>query len=212
MEHEPQRVTPKWDVYAAHSEAKTRDWIREAKTRDWIQEKTSTAAAWGPVVRTGAQVPHARGRLFDGDRKEGTCSARRASPSISRRTHSPSRTRRRGPTTRANRRRRSKSQCRRRDQGSRKLKTLCEAENVAYAQWAALGKKEKSGWPQEKKKKKLDAHRKTLREWKKQIGRLRRIAAGVETEPNAGGEDAGAEDAEDADAADLCQIRQLMTF
>jgi hypothetical protein len=70
-------------------------------------------------------------------------------------------------------------------------------------QWAALGKKEKSVWSEEKKKK-LDAHRKTLRDWKKQIDRLRRIAAGIETEPDAEDEDADAEDAdaEDADAAE----------
>ena len=72
MGHVRQRAAPKWGVYAVRSEAKARDWIEEAKTQDWIQEKTSMAAAWDPVVRVEAQALHARGRLFDGDSKEGT--------------------------------------------------------------------------------------------------------------------------------------------
>ena len=67
-----QEVALKWDVYAAHSEAKTRDRIKQAKMRDRIEEKTGPAAARGPAVRAGAQALHGRGRLFDGDRREDT--------------------------------------------------------------------------------------------------------------------------------------------
>ena len=57
---------------------------------------------------------------------------------------------------------------------------LRETENIAEVQWAALGERDKGVWSQEKMKK-LGANRKTLREWKKQINCLRRIAAGIET-------------------------------
>jgi hypothetical protein len=143
-----------------------------------LWETTGKSGAWESDYQLKARDLHARGKLFCGERKEDTPHGQEGEPLELEANDAPLPA---GAPPMPKYKKTSPQQiyiAATRDnlKATRSLSTLKEAENIAKQKWKKLKPGERKAWTGEKTKR-LEAYRKSLKEWREIIKRLLAAAA-----------------------------------